>query len=127
MNIKNYPKIRFVHNIQNELYLNFDQSYIDIILNNLFKNSIEALAKTSKPTIEISLNKFDNHIELIFFDNGPGFDGDTDDLIKPYFSTKNSSGLGLPLINKIIRDNKGSLKIKTNNYSGFKVEIKLYV
>ena len=52
---------------------------------------------------------------------------DIDNLIKPYFSTKNSSGLGLPLINKIIRDNKGSLKIKTNNYSGFKVEIKLNV
>ena len=48
-------------------------------------------------------------------------------LIKPYFSTKNSSGLGLPLIDKIISDNNGSLKIKTNNYSGFKVEIKLNV
>ena len=27
----------------------------------------------------------------------PGFDGDTDDLIKPYFSTKNSSGLGFAI------------------------------
>jgi hypothetical protein len=33
----------------------------------------------------------------------------------------------LPLIDKIIRDNNGYLKIKTNNYSGFKVEIKLNV
>ena len=67
------------------------------------------------------------HILLSFFDNGPGYDGDVENLIKPYFSTKNSSGLGLPLINKIIKDNNGSLKIKTNNYSGFKVEIKLNV
>ncbi len=124
---RNYSNITFNQSLQNDVFIIFDQSYIDIILNNLFKNSIEALEKTSNPTIEISLNKLDNHIDLIFFDNGPGFDGDTDDLIKPYFSTKNSSGLGLPLINKIIRDNKGSLKIKTNNYSGFKVEIKLYV
>ena len=124
---RNYPKISFNQSIQNEVYINFDQSYIDIILNNLFKNSIEALNNSSNPLIEISLNKNENHILFSFFDNGPGYDGNVENLIKPYFSTKNSSGLGLPLIDKIIRDNNGYLKIKTNNYSGFKVEIKLNV
>jgi len=124
---RNYPKISFNQSIQNEVYINFDQSYIDIILNNLFKNSIEAIDNFSNPIIEISLNKYENHILFSFFDNGPGYDGDVENLIKPYFSTKNSSGLGLPLIDKIIRDNNGNLKIKTNNYSGFKVEIKLNV
>ncbi len=124
---KNYPKIMFNQNIQNDVFIIYDQSYIDIILNNLFKNSIEALDKSSNPSIEISLIKNDKYISLSFFDNGPGYDGDVDNLIKPYFSTKNSSGLGLPLIDKIIRDNNGSLKIKTNNYSGFKVEINLNV
>jgi len=124
---RNYPKITFNQSIQNEVYVIFDQSYVDIILNNLFKNSIEALNKSSNPIIEISLIQYENHILLSFFDNGPGYDGNVENLIKPYFSTKNSSGLGLPLIDKIIRDNNGSLKIQTNNYSGFKVEIKLNV
>ena len=124
---RNYPKITFNQSIQNEVYVLFDQSYVDIILNNLFKNSIEALNKSSNPMIEISLIQYENHILLSFFDNGPGYDGNVENLIKPYFSTKNSSGLGLPLIDKIIRDNNGSLKIQTNNYSGFKVEIKLNV
>jgi two-component system nitrogen regulation sensor histidine kinase NtrY len=124
---RNYPNISFNQSIQNEVYINFDQSYIDIILNNLFKNSIEALVSSSNPIIEISLNNYENHILFSFFDNGPGYDGNVENLIKPYFSTKNSSGLGLPLIDKIIRDNNGNLKIKTNNYSGFKVEIKLNV
>ena len=124
---RNYPKITFNQGVQNDVNIIFDQSYIDIILNNLFKNSIEALNKSSNPIIEISLVKHEDHILLFFFDNGPGYDGNVDNLIKPYFSTKNSSGLGLPLIDKIIRDNNGSLKIKTNNYSGFKVEIKLNV
>jgi len=124
---RNYPNILFNQSIQNEVYINFDQSYIDIILNNLFKNSIEALGNSSNPIIEISLNNYENHILFSFFDNGPGYDGNVENLIKPYFSTKNSSGLGLPLIDKIIRDNNGNLKIKTNNYSGFKVEIKLNV
>ena len=124
---RNYPNITFNQSIQNDVYVIFDQSFVDIILNNLFKNSIEALNKSSKPIIEISLIKHDDHISLSFFDNGPGYEGNVENLIKPYFSTKNSSGLGLPLIDKIIRDNNGSLKIKTNNYSGFKVEIKLNV
>ena len=124
---RNYPKITLHQNIQDDVSIIFDQSYIDIILNNLFKNSIEALDRTSNPIIEISLLKHESYILLSFFDNGPGYDGNIDNLIKPYFSTKNSSGLGLPLIDKIIRDNNGSLKIKTSNYSGFKVEIKINV
>ena len=124
---RNYPKITFSQKIDKEIFLYFDQSYIDIILNNLFKNSIEALSITSSPSIDINLKQFDDCILFTFFDNGPGYDEDVNNLLKPYFSTKNSSGLGLSLINKIITENNGSLHIKTNKYSGFKVEIKLNV
>ena len=124
---RNYPEITFSQKIDKEIYVYFDQSYIDIILNNLFKNSIEALEITSGPSIDIYLRKFDDCILFTFFDNGPGYDEDVDNLLKPYFSTKNSSGLGLSLINKIITENNGSLHIKSNKYSGFKVEIKLNV
>ena len=99
---------------------------IDIIFNNLFKNSIEALETTNKPEIDITLKKTDKKLILTFFDNGPGYDSDIDDLIKPYFSTKNSSGLGLSLINKIITDNSYKMNITTNSYSGFKIEIIFY-
>jgi two-component system nitrogen regulation sensor histidine kinase NtrY len=68
---RNYPKITFNQNINKDIYIFFDQSYIDIILNNLFKNSIEALEKTSVPSIEISLIKSDVYIVFTFFDNGP--------------------------------------------------------
>ena len=124
---RNYPKITFNQKINEDIYIFFDQSYIDIILNNLFKNAIEALEKTSDPSIEISLIKTDSYIVFTFFDNGPGYDEDVNNLLKPYFSTKNSSGLGLSLISKIIKENNGILDIKTNKYSGFKVEIKLNV
>ncbi len=84
------------------------------------------MISTNNPTIEISLKKIDKKLILTFFDNGPGYDGDIDDLIKPYFSTKNSSGLGLSLINKIITDNSYKMNITTNSYSGFKIEIIFY-
>ena len=120
---KNYPNINFNSKIDNNLTFNFDQSYIDIILNNLFKNSIEALNDVKPLKLELILSIEKKNIKLVFFDNGPGYDGDISDLLKPYFSTKNSSGLGLSLINKIINENNGDLIIKTNKYSGFKVEI----
>ena len=50
-----------------------------------------------------------------------------ENLTKPYFSTKSSSGLGLSLIKKIFKYNNGKMYIKSNKYSGFKVEINLYV
>ena len=124
---KNYPNITFISNIEKEIIVDFDQSYLDIILNNLFKNSIEALNNSSNPTIEIYLKKDNTNIKFTFFDNGPGYEGDIENLTKPYFSTKNSSGLGLSLIKKIVKDNNGKMYIKSNKYSGFKVEINLYV
>ena len=124
---KNYPNITFISNIEKEIIVDFDQSYLDIILNNLFKNSIEALNNSSNPTIEIYLKKDNTNIKFTFFDNGPGYEGDMENLTKPYFSTKNSSGLGLSLIKKIVKDNNGKMYIKSNKYSGFKVEINLYV
>ncbi len=124
---RNYPNIKLSSKIEKNIFINFDQSYIDIIFNNLFKNSIEALKDTSDPIIEITIKQELNLIKFIFFDNGPGYDGNIDDLIKPYFSTKKSSGLGLSLINKIINENNGTLYIKTNKYSGFQIEIDLNV
>ena len=123
---RNYDKIEINHNIEENLFVNFDHSYLDIIFNNLFKNSIEALISTNNPAIDLTLKKIDKKLILTFFDNGPGYDGDIDDLIKPYFSTKNSSGLGLSLINKIITDNSYKMNITTNSYSGFKIELIFY-
>tara|TARA_Y100000768_G_C23976033_1_gene683142 strand:+ start:52 stop:1236 length:1185 start_codon:yes stop_codon:yes gene_type:complete len=120
---RNYQNIIFSEYIDKNIQIEFDQTYLDIIFNNLFKNSIEALVDTKEATIEISLKKENQKIKFVFFDNGPGFDGNTDNLTKPYFSTKKSSGLGLSLIKKIVSDNNGAMYIKTNKYSGFKVEI----
>ena len=119
---KNYDHIKFTSSIENDIFIYFDQSYFDLILNNLFKNSIESGLSTSL-NIHITLNNNDNKIEFVFFDNGPGFEGETSKLIEPYFSTKDSTGLGLSLINKIISDNGSVLNINTSKDNGFEVKI----
>ena len=120
---RNYDNIEINYNLEKNIFLNFDHSYLDIIFNNLFKNSIESLKEAVDPNIEVTLKKNEKSLILSFFDNGPGYDGNVDDLIKPYFSTKKSTGLGLSLIYKIITDNSHKMNITTNSYSGFKIEI----
>ncbi|MDB4184017.1 ATP-binding protein [Alphaproteobacteria bacterium] len=120
---KNYNLITFTKDIDDDIFLNFDQSYFDLVLNNLFKNSIEAGKNTNNLKINIALKKVDNNIVFHFTDNGPGFDGDINQLTQPYFSTKNSTGLGLSLVHKIISDNGAHFKIKTSKDNGFEVSI----
>jgi two-component system nitrogen regulation sensor histidine kinase NtrY len=120
---KNYNLIIFNKDIDNDIHLNFDQSYFDLVLNNLFKNAIEAGKNIKNFKISISLKKIDNKIEFYFIDNGPGYDGDVEKLMEPYFSTKNSTGLGLSLVNKIISDNEAHFQITTSKDNGFKVKI----
>ncbi|MDC0861682.1 ATP-binding protein [Alphaproteobacteria bacterium] len=119
---KNYNHIKFTTSIENDVFIYFDQSYFDLILNNLFKNAIES-GLNSSLNIHITLNSNNNKIEFSFFDNGPGFDGEITKLTEPYFSTKNSTGLGLSLINKIISDNGSLLNINTSKDNGFEVKI----
>ena len=120
---KNYNLIIFNKDIDNDIHLNFDQSYFDLVLNNLFKNAIEAGKNIKNFKISISLKKIDNKIKFYFIDNGPGYDGDVEKLMEPYFSTKNSTGLGLSLVNKIISDNEAHFQITTSKDNGFKVKI----
>ena len=120
---KNYNSIKFVKDIQEDVFLNFDQSYFDLILNNLFKNAIEAGKNRNDFRIAIILKKNLENIEFYFSDNGPGYDGDINRLTEPYFSTKNSTGLGLSLIHKIINDNGAHFQINTSKDHGFELKV----
>ena len=48
-------------------------------------------------------------------DNGVGFK-DTKSILKPYYTTKkNGTGLGLPIVSKIINEHNGDIKFNKNN------------
>ena len=70
--------------------------------------------------------KKDDYIQIIIKDNGIGFrTKKLDDLLKPYYTTKkNGTGLGLPIVNKIINDHNGTLTLFENK-SGAEIKINL--
>ena len=59
-------------------------------------------------------------------DNGTGI-SDTKKVMTPYFTTKKKgSGLGLPIVNKIINEHSGELVIYNNKKEGVTITISLY-
>jgi len=56
-------------------------------------------------------------------DNGTGI-SDTKIIMNPYFTTKkNGTGLGLPIVSKIINEHDGDLYISNNQNEGVKIRI----
>ena len=123
INLKTYQK---------SIYIKCDSEQFNRIFTNLFKNSIDSINEkfTKKPylskKIELEILKKDDYIEITIYDNGSGFkNNNLNDLLKPYFTTKkNGTGLGLPIVNKIINDHNGTFKLLKNN-SGAEIKISL--
>ena len=58
-------------------------------------------------------------------DNGTGI-SDTKKVMTPYFTTKKKgSGLGLPIVSKIINEHSGELSIINNKKEGISITISL--
>ena len=121
-----------LESLEKKIFIKSDLEQLNRVFINLFKNSIESLNEksTKNPSfskkIDIEIIKKDDYIEINLIDNGIGFNTNkVKDLLKPYFTTKiNGSGLGLPIINKIINDHNGNLKLIPGN-EGAKIKINL--
>ena len=97
---------------------------------NIIKNSEESIleekSKNSafKGKINIEINDNNDYIDILIIDNGTGIK-DTSKIMTPYFTTKkNGTGLGLPIVNKIINEHEGDITINDNN-PGVRVKINL--
>ena len=76
----------------------------------------------SKRIINIEIEGDNDYIDISIVDNGIGIK-DTSKIMTPYFTTKkNGTGLGLPIVNKIINEHKGEMTI-TSLKTGAKVQI----
>jgi two-component system nitrogen regulation sensor histidine kinase NtrY len=107
-----------------------DEEQLYRVFINLIKNSEESIAEKKsknmlfkgKINIEIDDNK--DYINLSLVDNGIGIK-DTSKIMTPYFTTKkDGTGLGLPIVSKIINEHKGDIIISNIN-PGVKILIKL--
>jgi two-component system nitrogen regulation sensor histidine kinase NtrY len=114
------------------LFINADEEQLNRVFINLIKNSEESiLEKMEKDpnfvgNIDIEINSINNYINITLTDNGLGIT-DAKKAMTPYFTTKKKgTGLGLPIVTKIINEHSGNITIKNKtNESGVKIQILL--
>ena len=116
------PDIQFVTEIPEASFLTeVDATMISQALTNLIKNAGEAIAtrerKTGQsvedPQVRVNLSEMDNFYQITIADNGIGLPEDRARLFEPYVTTRDEgTGLGLPIVKKIIEEHGGSLVLE---------------
>ncbi len=98
---------------------------------NLIKNSEESILEIKKKDadlqgkINIEFDTNNDYIDVKFKDNGIGIK-DTKQIMNPYFTTKkDGTGLGLPIVSKIINEHSGELSILNNVKKGAEILISI--
>jgi len=131
INLTSKNSIKF--KIQNSnLFINGDEDQLNRVFINLIKNSEESFNDMSKKdpnfkgNIDIEMRDNNDYIVCRLTDNGPGIT-DAKKAMTPYFTTKKTgTGLGLPIVTKIINEHSGKFSIqKQKNGNGTLILISL--
>ena len=123
--------INLINKINNK-FINGDEDQLNRVFINLIKNSEESLLERSqkeanfKGNIDIEINDNNDYIIVKIKDNGTGIT-DANKAMTPYFTTKKTgTGLGLPIVTKIINEHSGNFSIRNkSDKSGAVVTISL--
>lgn len=108
---------------------NLDRDQMKRVMINLIKNSLAAIDKEGEIRIQTSYDPKLQIVRLEVSDNGIGIpDEDKGRLFEPYFSTKKTgTGLGLTIVNAIITDHNGYIRVRDNKPKGTTFLIELPV
>lgn len=103
--------------IEEDLHIKSEESYLELVFNNLISNAIKFTDNKGK--IEISLKNIGDKYAIVFKDNGCGMDSDTGSHIFDKFyqgdtsHSKEGNGLGLALVKKVIDIIGGSINVES--------------
>jgi signal transduction histidine kinase len=102
------PKIRFTCRIDSETGLHRIWAWERVFIN-LFSNAVRAMPAGG--VIHVTAHRSGGRIEIIVRDEGGGLAPEIlDDLFKPHVSTRGSRGLGLHIVDTIVKQEEGQVR-----------------
>lgn len=109
--------------------LELDREQIKRVLINLLDNAVAAVEEKGEIKITTSHDRSRGVVYLEVADDGCGLAPDARARIfEPYFSTKtDGTGLGLTIVNQIIEDHQGYIRVRPNEPRGTKLTIEFPV
>lgn len=104
-----------------------DATQLRQIIHNLLRNAEDALEGRADGRILIRTGGGRRHAWMTIADNGPGFPVDLlPRIFEPYVTTKaRGTGLGLPIVKKIVEEHQGSIEISNVPEGGARIDIRL--
>ncbi len=118
-----YPNISIhTENIKDNLIIPADKDQIKQVFSNLFKNAIESIDDNGSIFVYTDLVTKGNYqyCRIQIQDTGSGIEEEYHNKVfNPYFTTKeDGTGLGLPIVERIIFDHKGQIWFETQKGVG---------
>lgn len=95
-----------------------DKAQIKQAFFNIVRNAIQAMPNGG--LLKITLGSDDRFVRIAFKDTGPGISPESlGNLFEPYFTTKSDgNGLGLMIVQRIVRDHGGEIEVHTTPRTG---------
>ena len=108
--------------------INGDDVLLRRAFSNLVRNSLEACADAGMPPhVYVRSDIADDHADLVFEDNGPGFAPEyLSKVFQPFATTKaNGTGLGLAIVQKVIVSHNGLITAANRREVGAQFRMRL--
>ena len=104
-----------------------DPALLRQVIHNLMQNAQDALANAPSPTVTVSTSLTSGGVALCVADNGSGISAEVmARIFEPYVTTKaRGTGLGLPIVKKIIEEHRGTILAENISPHGAKFTITL--
>jgi hypothetical protein len=125
-NVFQEKKIRVRQDLGSDIpLLNSDFNQLKQAVLNLLQNALDATQPGG--TIEVGTAHGGKNVIITIKDSGSGLaEGDLERIFEPFFTTKVTGvGLGLPIVQKIIKDHNGDVSVRNRELGGAEFKIRL--